>query len=299
MSEVIKAPSKAVMSAIERANKEHKAATDKAIQVRESVQASLTHAIKCGQALLKVKAKNPKGFKALFDPDKVQSGGGSNCTFSFNYQWAARYIKAAKFPAQARLTCDSEESFSLDRTYKALSGASEETEKEAKATTHVTNNTGLHEWYTPPAFLDSARQAMGGIDLDPSSNSIANENVGAAEYFTRDDDGLSKPWSGRVWMNPPYEKKVVDAFAAKLVEEFEAGRVSQAITLTNNSTDTLWFHHMLGSCAAVCLVRGRIRFLSPDGEKGAPLQGQTLMYFGDNAQMFSQSFAGLGVVLFK
>ena len=101
MNEVIKAPSKAIIATIERANREHKAATDQALQVRESVQASLTHAIKCGHG----------GFVSLF----VASKDRSNATFGFGREHATKYMRAAKFPTQARIASESEESFSLDR----------------------------------------------------------------------------------------------------------------------------------------------------------------------------------------
>jgi hypothetical protein len=64
---------------------------------------------------------------------------------------------------------------------------------------------GSVEWYTPAIYIETARQALGGeFDLDPANCVKANERVRARIYFTRADNGLSKPWHGRIWCNPPY-----------------------------------------------------------------------------------------------
>ena len=53
------------------------------------------------------------------------------------------------------------------------------------------------EWYTPGDIIERARAVLGEIDLDPASNAHAQKTVRAKRFYTKDDDGLSKPWSGR------------------------------------------------------------------------------------------------------
>jgi Protein of unknown function (DUF3102) len=47
------------------------------------------------------------------------------------------------------------------------------------AACHVSANTGMPEWYTPPLYLDAARRVLGRIDLDPASSTVAQEAVRA------------------------------------------------------------------------------------------------------------------------
>lgn len=161
---------------------------------------------------------------------------------------------------------------------------------------HVANNSGDNEWYTPPEFIEAARLVMGSIDLDPASSEVANRTVGAERIYTAADDGLTLTWAGRVWMNPPYEKGLIDRFAEKLRDEVKAGFVPQAVVLVNNATDTRWFATLCEVASMVCFPTGRIRFHKPDGERGAPLQGQAVIYIGGHHEGFARAFASFGMV---
>lgn len=153
---------------------------------------------------------------------------------------------------------------------------------------HVAYNSGNNEWYTPKEFIEAATAVMGGIDLDPASSEIANKTVNAKRFYTVEENGLEKPWFGRVWMNPPYASDLIGKFAEKLV--FELPNISQAIVLVNNATETEWFYTMVVQATAVCFPRSRVRFVTPDGTTGAPLQGQAILYFGPNVNRFINVF---------
>jgi phage N-6-adenine-methyltransferase len=159
---------------------------------------------------------------------------------------------------------------------------------------HVGQATGENEWYTPSHILDRVRRMWGAIDLDPASSDIANKRVGAEQIYSKEDDGLTRHWSGRVWMNPPYASGLIDKFCTKMCAEVEAGRVDEAIVLVNNATETAWFSALASIASAVCFPKGRIRFLDPHGNPGAPLQGQAILYIGDDSRGFCSAFEGEG-----
>ncbi len=173
--------------------------------------------------------------------------------------------------------------------------------RESRMVTRVKGLTGEVEWYTPGLYLDAAIAVMGGIDLDPASSQAAQEHVRARRYFTLEDDGLSQQWSGRVFLNPPYAMPFVKDFVRKMVAAYEAADISEGILLTNNATDTEWFHMAAYTCAALCLTRGRIRFLEASNgdliEKPSPTHGQTFFYFGPKGRQFEQVFSEHGIVL--
>jgi phage N-6-adenine-methyltransferase len=157
--------------------------------------------------------------------------------------------------------------------------------------------TGDTEWYTPSECVEVVRSLLGEIDLDPASSDQAQATVKAKAYFTKADDGLSKEWHGRVWLNPPYAKPYLANFMDKLVEEYSSGRVTEAVVLTHNYTDTEWFHTAAAACSAICFTRGRIKFINADGSTGSPSQGQALFYFGPNVSGFKRACDVQGFVV--
>lgn len=167
------------------------------------------------------------------------------------------------------------------------------TETPAPVYRHVSDDS--YEWYTPTEYIDAARRVMGGIDLDPASCAEANKVVGARAFYSLEDDGLTREWRGRVYLNPPYSYPAVEQFCQRLVEEHNAGKVKQAVVLVNNSTDSAWFHDLARACGAFCLTRGRVRYWGPNSAQAR--QGQAFFYLGPERDAFMREFAAFGIVV--
>ena len=162
---------------------------------------------------------------------------------------------------------------------------------------HVARNGGNNEWYTPQSYIESVRRVMKTIDTDPASSDIANTLVKASVYFTSKDDGRTKRWSGNIYLNPPYAQPLISDFCRLLLRKWWDKEISQACVLVNNATETSFYQDMLAACNAICFIKGRVKFVDENGREGAPLQGQTILYFGVNSTTFIEEFSRYGVCL--
>lgn len=136
---------------------------------------------------------------------------------------------------------------------------------------HETNGQS-DEWYTPPWVF----KALGvTFDLDPCCPH-PNEWVPAKHYLTKDDDGLTANWHGSVWLNPPFGgRNAIRPWLEKLAEH------GNGIAIVPNRTGTDWWQDAAARSSGLLFVRGKIKFLRPDGtEGGSPGYGNVLMSYG-------------------
>jgi phage N-6-adenine-methyltransferase len=168
-------------------------------------------------------------------------------------------------------------------------------------------STKSNEWFTPAKYIEAARAVMGGIDLDPASCELANKTVKAAKYYTKNDNGLTYPWYGRVWLNPPYGRihnsgaSVIRMFITKLVDEYKIGSVKQAILLTTVQTNSTWFQLLWNY--PLCFTSHRVAFLKPingiiePDSRTSHTLGTALAYLGPNITRFVEHFTAFGPVV--
>lgn len=161
------------------------------------------------------------------------------------------------------------------------------------------------EWLTPSEYIEAARRTMGEITTDPATCPEANTNTVHAEvWYTKNQNGLSLPWRGCVWLNPPYGRgeSSAAAFIAKLLEWLDRGGVQQAVTCLNlNSASALWFNSVWRTAECHVVHMGRIDFRPPstvrqDGPT-TPTKGTIFSYWGDRVDAFKQEFSRYGHVV--
>lgn len=129
---------------------------------------------------------------------------------------------------------------------------------------HESHRMGKDEWLTPPEIL----AALGEFDLDPCAP-VTRPWDTARQHYTAFDNGLSKPWEGRVWLNPPYGNEATN-WLARLAAHGNGIALIFARTETQAFFDTVW-----SKADALLFLRGRLHFHHVSGERadnnaGAP-----------------------------
>ena len=156
------------------------------------------------------------------------------------------------------------------------------------------------EWYTPKRYIDATRKVLRSIDLDPATSKLAQTVVKAKTFYTAEDDGLSKQWHGRVWLNPPYIRHLAGRFVNKLLDEIAAGNVRQAILMLHSRLLVRFVFNVLLPQPNVSAspVNGLSVGLLRVGESplSAPPSGSTFSYYGPRVAQFRKVFGQFGFV---
>lgn len=149
--------------------------------------------------------------------------------------------------------------------------------------------------YSPPEVIALAQQVMETIDLDPCSDAIAQQWGQTSAYYAPDQDGLSHPWFGRVWLYPSASGKA-GKWTKKAIAEYEIGNMTEAIILVKASPNSKWFQKLIRSFPA-CFPNEPIQFLDAQGHPlPKPQNGNTFFYLGQNPERFKQVFGAIGSI---
>lgn len=116
---------------------------------------------------------------------------------------------------------------------------------------------GTDDWITPPDIV----KALGPFDLDPCCPKVMPWNTARFMYRLGVDDGLTSPWFGRVWMNPPYGPQS-GAWLQKLATH------GNGIGLIFARTDTEFFQKWgFRKATAMLFIEGRLHFHTTTGKR--------------------------------
>lgn len=128
------------------------------------------------------------------------------------------------------------------------------------------------EWYTPVEIFD----ALGlTFDIDVASPGI-HHWVPTKAVFTKEVDGLSQPWNGLVFMNPPFGGRNGQV---PWLEKFVAH--GNGIAIVAARTSSKWFQDIIPNTDAILFPRGKTKFVKETGEIGkSPGSGIVIIAMG-------------------
>jgi DNA N-6-adenine-methyltransferase (Dam) len=136
------------------------------------------------------------------------------------------------------------------------------------------------DWHTPPEIF---RALALRFDLDPCAPMDRRHYfVPARKIYTIEDDGLTQPWHGLVFVNPPFGGRNGHVPWLRKFLEHGGGGVAIVRAYTSSS----WFNEYAVQAQIMLFPRGKTKFIRPDGSIGtAPGHGVVLLGMGATATL--------------
>ncbi|PYD63530.1 adenine methyltransferase [Gluconacetobacter entanii] len=134
------------------------------------------------------------------------------------------------------------------------------------------------EWFTPPEIFEALGVTF-DLDVAQPETGRAFLSVPCRRFLTVSDNGLTAPWDGFVWMNPPFGgRNGVVPWLRRFMDH------ANGIACVNALTSSGWFHDFAPHADALLFPRGKTKFLRPDGTRGnSPGNGVVLIGAGMQA----------------
>lgn len=134
-----------------------------------------------------------------------------------------------------------------------------------------------NEWYTPKYVFDAL-----GTEFDQDIAApldLKFISCPAKEFIT--EHSLEKTWKGFIWANPPFGKR--NGITPWLDKVYAHGN---GIALAPDRTSCDWWQRAASQAHSMLFVRGKIKFIRPDGTTGdQPSNGTTLFGYGKYASL--------------
>lgn len=119
-------------------------------------------------------------------------------------------------------------------------------------------------WQTPPEIFDPLNEEF-DFDLDAAADEVTQK---VWRFLTPELDALGKgDWPGkRIWLNPPYGRKL-EPFVRRAALETSKGKI--VVALIPFRCRAAWWHEcVIDKAIEVRCIRKRIKFIRPDGTRG-------------------------------
>jgi DNA N-6-adenine-methyltransferase (Dam) len=127
-----------------------------------------------------------------------------------------------------------------------------------------------NDWLTPLGLL----QELGPFDLDPCGCPGMPWRIAAITFFLPEHDGLTEPWLGRVFCNPPYGP-IMGGRAQRMAEH------RNGIMLIFLRTDTTtWQRNILPFADAILLLEAGCISIDPlaNAEKAEQIRASSWLW---------------------
>ena len=126
-------------------------------------------------------------------------------------------------------------------------------------------------WETPQGFFNALNQEF-CFDLDVCA---LPENAKCENFYTPEIDGLSQPWKGNVWCNPPYGREI-SKWVKQAHISAKTGSANLVVMLLPARTDTRWFHKYIYQKAEIRFIPGRLKF--GNAKNAAPFPSMVVIF---------------------
>ncbi len=155
-------------------------------------------------------------------------------------------------------------------------------------------------YLTPEKILEPVREYFGGaIPLDPATEKT--NPTKALQFFTIEDDGLKQQWNVPTFVNPPFGKAIRE-FMKKIHDEAIRDKARPILALlpcgARFSTKYWQNDALIPQLNAICFVKGRVKFLRPDGTVAKQNTYDSQIYgYNVDTNLFKFCFKHIGRIL--
>jgi hypothetical protein len=130
------------------------------------------------------------------------------------------------------------------------------------------------DWITPRWVL----APLGEFDLDPCTPEEMPWST-AKIRMTQEQDGLASPWCGRVWLNPPFDRRTLHRWLEKMADHGNGIALIPAATETKHFREFVW-----NRATSIYFLYTRPYFHFPSGDKSSSNSGCSICLVGYGAE---------------